>query len=461
MLRYLLLPLCALLLFGCEQKTDKPLVVTETPVVQVQPQPEVTQKSLILLKDPLNAELFETAAEAIPTWRQYAAAKPTLVLLSQNPFLMPVPERGKKDALQLTHNGNLNDFKAKATAFVSDPIILPNMALSAALNAGFFSEIIWVLPVTDTEKILSLEVFRKQLVESGIATQVEADSFVSNGKGFSGTLRQITLTAVPFHALGPVNGPTLLHLDLSFLKALYINEIKTPIHALTYKTLAKLRETKMSVFAMTLSHSHQHGDISLEVRFVGNLIKRLLKTPDYLDLPLSKQDAQHQQALYLANFFQKDKILELYMSMEETAPQDASIKYALYQITSQFKQGDKALDYLAQAADLDSAYALEYFQLAPMALEKGHPLEALHMLELSREHFPHNPFIPLQMTELLVNLGKKDIAISELEKLSQLPWSDLYHNGIKEKLRTDTESMRTPKTKIPTVPDKRKMKSTQ
>lgn len=440
MSRYLLPILCTLLLFGCEQKNETPSESVKLPAVQLQPLPEVTRRPVLLLKEPIMAVLVETAAEAIPTWRKYAAAKPTLVLLSQNPFLTPIPEQVENEALQLVRNGSSDDFKAKSTPYTADPIILPEMALSAALDAGFFSKIVWILPTADDQTALSLETFRRQLTESGIATQDEASSFSTRDKGLAGTLRQLPIEVIPYKYLAHIDGPAVIHLDQTFLKKLYKSEIKTPIHPLVYQLLAKLRSVKILTLATTLSQSHHSGDISLKVRFLLPTIERFLSQPDLLDQSPSPNDQRHQQALYLENFFQKEKILELYLAMGKDTPQNAAVKYALYQISRQFKLGDKALNYLTQAVSIDPVYALEYLDLATMALEKGRPQEALRMLELAKEQFPINPFIQLSIADLLAATGESQAAIAQFETLMQLPWSELYFKRIRDSIKARIEA---------------------
>ena len=54
------------------------------------------------------------------------------------------------------------------------------MAVSAALDAGYFSGIVWIFPSSQPPDKLDLEVFRRQLVESAVATDDEADAFTRN-----------------------------------------------------------------------------------------------------------------------------------------------------------------------------------------------------------------------------------------------------------------------------------------
>lgn len=430
MLRYLLFTFCLILLVACEQQpqsNEEPS--TQPPTVEIQP--------TILLQAPIEAVLTENAADAIPSWWKYAAAKPTLVLLSQDPFLVPIPEQGRDDILQLVRDGNLADFQAKAMAKTTAPTLLPQMALSAALEAGIFSKVIWVLPTKSEETELSLDAFRQQLLQSGVATPVEADSFNQNGAGFTGLLRQIPVNVAPFHTLTELPGPIVIHIDLSFIKALYQDEIKTPLHPLASEVLVKLGSTAPNTYGITISHSNQTGNIPLQLRFIGKLLARLCGDPALLNKDPAGIDALRSQALYLQNFYKKDQVLELYQNIEQMEPTDASVKYELYLLARQFKDGDKAIDYLQRAVTLDSAYGLEYLHLAADALDKKLPAESLRMLDFAEATFPNDPFIPLRKAKVYTFSGKKNEAIKILNSLIELNWSPVYYSHIPKLLRKE------------------------
>jgi predicted Zn-dependent protease len=133
------------------------------------------------------------------------------------------------------------------------------------------------------------------------------------------------------------------------------------------------------------------------------------------------------QALYLENFFQKEKVHELTLGLQTNTPQDASASYALYRSLRELKKGSEALAALAEAVRLEPAYGLEYLTLSATALEKKRPDQALKMLDLAITAFPDNPFIPLQKAELLIQLGHSSAAVDILRQLQQVPWSGVYY----------------------------------
>ncbi len=427
MIKYFGIALCVFLFIGSEQSLALNAGSSALSTGNEPPISNSAPEFIPFLRIPVKTILVENAPEAIPTWREFSPIKPALVLLSQNPFLMPIPAQLKKEASQLVYHGTLQEFKTKATRLTANPVLLPGMALRAALESHFFSKIIWVLQNGDAKNSVSLKAFLEILINSGVATTDEANQFVQEKDIFSGRIGKTPILIVPWYTLKKIDQPVIVHFDLSFFKSRYQNEIKTPIYELTRTILRKLRETISEVYTVTVSSSHQSGKISLEVRFLRDFIARIFTQPELLNRPLKKNDARLRKALYLENFFQKERVRKLYLAMEKESPADASVAYHLYLNARQFKQGGTALKYLKQAVALDDIYALEYLTLAPLALEKGRPDEAQRMLELAAKAFPQNPFILLRQAELAVMQRQKNVATQLLKRLEKLSWSEIFH----------------------------------
>jgi predicted Zn-dependent protease len=167
--------------------------------------------------------------------------------------------------------------------------------------------------------------------------------------------------------------------------------------------------------------------LPLETRFLAGDLKKLFVQPDRLDRPVPEPLQRRAQALYLANFFQKDKIHDQYLAMEKELPNDPSVKYGLYQIERQRKNGQAALEYLDQAVAIDPVYGMAYLELADLAMERGRPDAALRMTDKAIATFPENPFVKLRKAETLIDLGHEDQAGPLLARLRGLPWSEVYY----------------------------------
>ena len=440
MKKFFLLLCLATLLGACQRdQPSEPLPstapgqppVASVPTLQVaSPSPaQVTPPTKRLLVDGVTPVVVETPAEALPTWRQYASVRPTLLLLASDPSLLPYPERIKAEVLNLARMADIPTLRKSALPTLANPILLPNMALAAALDAGFFGKVIWLIPMKP-DTTLTLEAFRARLVAQGILTETEAAAFRDEGGSFVGTVRNVPFTATT-KTLPPQKEPLLLHLDLSYFRPGYHSEIREPLHHHVRGLLISLRESHLSVLATTVSLSNLSTELPLTTRFLGGMVSRLFVEPKRLDEALSSQEALRADAMYLSNFFRKEDVLEKYLLMEKAAPRDPSIKYDLYLTLRQFNRVEEAQEKLREAVVLDPIYGLEYLVLAELALQKERPDGALQMFDKAAAIFPENPFIPLYKARLYAQLGHPEKVKEILAPLQEVIWSDLYFPQMK------------------------------
>lgn len=377
-----------------------------------------------------DARVVELPTETLPLWRRFAGQKPALVLLANDPFLQPIPETLSAQAIGLVQHGSQEELRQKATSRTAAPLLLPSMTLSAALKAGLFSRVVWVIPTQVAADQFNLEHFRRQLRNIGAIDEKEGESFKLENGLFTGKLRGILFQAAHRNAVPTLSEPVVLHLDLSFFPPLYQDEIKTPLFTLLAQTFSGLNKISGQVVSLTISLSNLDGSIPLASRFVGHDLATLFRNPSLLGKPLPENWSRRADALYLESFFQKEKVRELYLEMEKAAPHDPSVKYALYQMARQFNEGDKAMTYLREAVHLDPVYAMEYLTLADLAEEKQLSAQALQMLALARETFPDNPFILLREAELLLSVGRLEEAEGLVHHLQSLTWSPVYYTDV-------------------------------
>lgn len=376
----------------------------------------------------------ETLADALPVWRRFAAQKPALLLLSNDPALLPPPSELQTQIDAMLANGTDAALRQAGNPLQPAPLFLPVMTVDLALRQGWLRELVWAFPQIDLAQEVKLEALREQLTSNRLADAEEAGTLQLADKVFSGKLRGIPFRAAALPNLAQLDGPVIVHLDLSYLQKIHKNEIATPIIPLAGGILKQLKERKLQVLAVTFSYNHAEGNIPLGVRFLGEFISGLTEKPERLAQPLPKRWATQKDILYLENFFQKDEIRRLVEQQAQEKPDAAWVQYNRYHTAGLFKEGDKALQYLAKAVALDRMYAIEYLQLAQRAAETKASDPALRAMKLAGAAFPDNPLIKLQIAELAMDLGEKETAKTLVKELRKLPWSPVYYRDMPQHL---------------------------
>jgi tetratricopeptide (TPR) repeat protein len=417
---------------GCDTSQEGAVTEKAKAAQQEKPLPEI--KPVTLLSDPIDVALVETATAALPIWRDYAAHKPALILFSNDPFLTPVPEPLHDQAMKLVRSGNPAQIKARAVDISPNPLLMHPMAVDAALKAGFFSELVWILPLNDEEPLPPLDALRQKMLDNGLLSKAEAKSFAAEGDHYTVVLRGIPVIIGTLAHIPLPKSPAWVHIDLSIFKPLYKNEVSTPLYPLVLDTLRKIRAAGISSVGVTISQSNLGGALSLKVRFLGKDLGHLLEHPASIDKDLPELQFRRTQNLYLEQFMKKEEILENCLKMEALAPEDPSVKFDLYHANREMQRGNQALEYLEKAVALDSMYAYEYFYLTETAVEKNRPAAALSMLEKARETFPGNPLTRIMEADINIRLGHREAALNLLDQLQSLPWSKVYDQDVPERL---------------------------
>lgn len=399
----------------------------------------------VIMYEPVRLQRVELIPEALTIWRQHAARKPTLLLLSNSPLTLPVPELLHEEIDALARTGSSREIARRSDPGRPDPLFLPDMTLDVPLRLGWFRHLVWAVPVMDPENPPVGSMLREQMLGAGLITGEESASLVGDKMPLSMQLRGVPATFAPLAELPDVEGPVLLHIDLGYFQGLYRNEIATPVLGLVARTLTTMRERNIPVLAATFSYGNIEGRISLDVRFQGELLAELLADPKAFDAPLGPHWDQQKDILYLKNFFKKEMVMEKALSQSQGLPNAAWVKFNLFHAAADMNRGAEALQYLAEAVRRDKIYAMQYPELASLAFERGRPDEALRMLKLATNTFPENFHIRLQLAQLSWQLGDRKTALHLVEQLQQLPWSPVYYpqmpdylQGFNEYLKSDS-----------------------
>lgn len=401
-------------------------VATASPAPSTKPPSEVSSvaATVRLLHDPMELRRYEAPSQALQLWHSVRNNRPSLVLYANNPLLLSTNNFKVKDFLTQLEKQDPKDLLFDNP----NPLILPSMTLHAALEAGLFSSVYWIMPSSGEITDLSVDVFRRQMMQFRALSEDEAKSFTLRNGVFSGTAR-----GVPFHAVHPkadlnISGPVAFHFDLSYLASLYKGELKTRLYPLVYETLKHLRKQRVQTVSASFSYSQVTKDVPLGSRFLGDVFYQLFKQPQLLDEKLPEAWQKRADALYLPHMLIFEDARKILLQLAEAQSDDASIHYALYQISRESRSTSSvALKHLADAVERDPEYAYEYLYLAPQALEKGRPDEALRVLYLAHEAKPDNPMMALSLAQALVDQGQGDKAVPFLKQLQALNWSETYY----------------------------------
>lgn len=413
--------------------TGKPATPPEAelspPVPMTQPGPKIA------LTEPVVINTVELSPEALAVWRQYAEQKPTLLLFSAQPMLVPPPPDLVATVDAFASSAPPGELARRSYPKNPDVLLMPDMTLDIALRRNWFGRVAWALPFHNPEQPLPVDAIRKQLRDGGVISAAEAATIQGSTERIQGVLRSTPVEMATLDKLGAFTGPVVIHIDQSYFKNLYKNDIATPLLNLVFETLTKLRERKAPVLAVTFCHGNLDERIALDVRFVGEVVARLFAQPHMFEQPVPVNWERQGQILTLYNLFQKEKARELALAQEQDLPKSAWVKFNLYQSAAAHKEGDRALDYLARTVRLDKTYAMEYLTLADMAYESKRPDEALRMLKLARAVFPDNPEIQLRIARLSAELGDRQAALRMVRQLQALPWSPVYQAPLPDYLK--------------------------
>ena len=428
----LLLSLCLLLSFAACKKNDAP--VTPQPATNKEIQAvQATEPALPLdaapfLSQPLPTTVIEATNGALPIWRSFAKNRPVLIIAANTPAMFAVPPELRGEVDSLLKNADDQELIRRSNPTSSDPLILPMMSLNVALDAGWFSQVIWIFPAKQGPEKLELATFQQQLTTAGIATAAEAAGFALEQGSFRGIIRGRPFIAAHIEALPALEQSALLHIDADYFKPLYSGEIKTPIYPLMLDFLNKVKAQNWKIAAATVALSNQQFDgLPLQTRFLGKDFAAILQNPKMLNESYPGQWDRRANALYLENFMQKEEIQNLYLQMEKIDPRDPDVKFGLYNISRQRNQTEHSLLYLKAAVQLDPAYALEYLALAQLANEKNLPKKTAEMLQLAHAALPENPFILTQTVHTLLANNQLEEAKALKAKLAALKWSKFYY----------------------------------
>ena len=409
-----------------------PAFSAKTPAKTGQQAAPATAK--VLFREPIQPVLYELPSGALATWRTHAARKPALVLFSSHPYLHPLSSDQRPDVMELLRSAPSAEIVRRGKLQVPDPALITPQAVSAAIEAGYFSEMVLVMPTNVKRADFSLETFQQSVYTAGFFTEEEALALKIADGVISGTVRGLPFRCVHPEALPAIDGPVIAHIDLGYFNDIYANDVKTPVYTLLFQTASRIRDRQWQALAVTLSYSNLEIGLSLESRFILSHLAEVLRHPEYIDGGAPANWSQRIKALYAEAMFSENDALELFAKAAAATPPDPADLYAWSLRLSRQKRSAEAMAALDRAVALDSGYGLAYLDLAENAAGQMLTDVALNLLGKAGRCFPDNPFIGIRKADLLLTRGRKTAALPLIIVASRLPWSPRVHQTIPEKL---------------------------
>lgn len=432
---------------ACETRRD----TSQEPAniaVQLSP-PTMTTKSPF--REAMEPILYELPSGALATWRDFAPLKPALILFSSHPLLLPLYEEDRRDIRNLILNAPHQEIVRRSRLWSADPLFLPPQTISAAIDAGLFSELIFVFPTDKNGEEVSLAAFRNQAMAAGFLTKSEAQALTLNEGIISGSVRKTPLRVAHPLRLPKLLKPTIIHLDLSYFEKLYINEIKTPVYDLIHATILDIKDAAPPTLAVTLSYSNQEATYGLESRFMINDLAAILRNPQYLDTTAPASWSLRASSFYFATMFSESKADELTLQAAKANPDDPAALFNLAVLHLKQKRSAEGFAALDKAVALDRGYALAYLDLAMNGRAMGEKEKSIELLRKATEAWPENSISRVDLAYLLLENDHRKEAAALLQELKKLPWSVNLHpqipgflNALSDAAQSDAPVLRLP-----------------
>lgn len=424
-LQILTFMLGGVLLFGCE---DKPSSHPPAPA------PVLATPSAVLFKDPIGPELTELPTEALALWRS-ADGRPTpLVLLSKHPFLSPVPAELRERAIALAQGGDRQTLKKHGSINRLDPVILTQQALSAAIEAGLIERIVWFFPFQEPLDQLDLESFRNQITAANFLTPEEAARLTLENGVFTGTVRKIPLNIVHPKAIRSNDSavlsfasPPVVHFDLSYLRGLYVDSVKTAPYDMLRETIAMLDVFNLRPRAAVFTPRTEEGEISLDARFLIHDVMQVVENPAMMDAPMPEVWKQRAEALQLKTMLQREDAAKLIVKAAQDHPRDPGVLYDLMNLRMKNDQLDEARKILDTIVALEPGYVYSYLEMATFFVNNQRFERVEPLLLKAAGYYPDNPFIRINLAQLYLQRNQPEKARPLIDQLRALDWSPHYH----------------------------------
>lgn len=321
------------------------------------------EKGVILGKEPLERVFkIEDNVDALAVWAQEKAKAAYLIHIdpSDDIAVFPVSHaESMKNAAMHLKRGN--------TAILRDirPVVERGGVLNIGRMAGFFKEVIWVMPTGTLSSSIKLEDVKRFLVERRGYHEAALGELRQVGGRVEGKLAGIPITITSLDSLVAPPEPAIVDIDLAYFVA--TKAISPGFRTGTASTVAFLKELsskgiRSSLVTINLSNSNKI--CPMDLRFLGALITDALSHPEKLKGENPEKwrlMAQAEDHLVKKDYKEAEAT---YSRLTEEYPNDAGLHFALAVTKGFMEKGIESREELLKAMQIDGGYLSGFFQLA-------------------------------------------------------------------------------------------------
>jgi len=277
-------------------------------------------------------------------------------------------------------------------------------------------KVYWVPPIRGSVGSEPVENFKEYLRAFG-ATDKELAGLKQEKTFMSGSVNGVPMVVSGLGELSPPITDAVMVIDLTFLSALYKNEVTEPMLDLFASFVKMLSDVSPKVSHVVIVYSTAYGDVPMDQRFLGSYLKTFFTDPSVLKESPPRTWLLRSKIMYNDTFFQTEQSLELCKKAVEVAPDDANARYDLALGYFSVKDLDGMAENLDRAVKLDHGYYPTYFKYADYFIEKGVFGASEHFLKQAKIYAPDDPRIIRGYHSLHVAEEDAKAAIQDQKKL--------------------------------------------
>jgi tetratricopeptide (TPR) repeat protein len=379
-----------------------------------------TSTEMVFVYKMKNIQVVELGSDNIAIWAENGIRNKTLILVDSMPNIQyEIPDEILLETKNLIDNNNykiLSNYTGltKTLKRLYDSFNY----IYAAHRLGIIKEVIWVMPIVESITFDYKDFFKQKLRDNPSLnfTSKDIDSFSFSNNQLIGSIFDIPVTITAIDDLEVPKEPVVLSINLSYLAAFVIDNVRSPIEDITVAFLKALSKKIIKTNYTTIVNSNRTSDVNMRFRFISNILKDMFTNPDLLQRPkrewIIKQSADHKSA-----FVAYDEAEKEYNEILKTTPDDPAIYFQLAILYIKRHELDKASYYIEEAAKRDKYYLLSYTSLMSELQSED---KRFKLLETGYKKHPENIPILSSIASLFFNKGKFQEALEAYLKLINL-----------------------------------------